>query len=304
MTRASLGIKAPFPVAHEDHGCGRHLQPHSQQLTKMEVERDFTRLGARPDHWQHYMQQAGFGGRGIGQMFNAHMRLYYGWRFCKIKQNQAVRASGGETPDQATLRQRETEWRKERRQLTDEIASLEKETSAAQVQLTRAQNRLGQARMDQMQYGTDVDPKLIEAEADAQTRLDEVKDPYLKLKARHDTLPSTDGALGRNQNVYDDQLVADAQAIRAALKASPGTPVRPHYRNLLNAYEAEFVNCNGLRDEKIIAFFDTYVHDSLAGFAQDATLPSDPRVIYVGNDVKSRHAQLSAPQNEMQEELA
>ena len=32
--------------------------------------------------------------------------------------------------------------------------------------------------------------------------------------------------------------------------------------------------------------------DSLAGFAQDATLPSDPRVIYIGDDIKSRHAQV------------
>ena len=43
---------------------------------------------------------------------------------------------------------------------------------------------------------------------------------------------------------------------------------------------------------KIIAFFDNYVHDSLAGFARDATLPSDPRVIYIGADVKAKYALL------------
>jgi hypothetical protein len=47
---------------------------------------------------------------------------------------------------------------------------------------------------------------------------------------------------------------------------------------------------NGLRDPESIAFFDTYVHDSLAGFAKDATLPSDPRVIYTGGDNKLPYA--------------
>jgi hypothetical protein len=58
---------------------------------------------------------------------------------------------------------------------------------------------------------------------------------------------------------------------------------------VLEAYEAE-VKGNGLRNQELFAFFDTYVHDSLAGFAQDATLPSDPRVIYIGGDEKLRYA--------------
>ena len=256
------------------------------------------------DHWQHYMQQAGFGGRGIGQMFNAHMRLYYGWRFYKIKQNQAARANGGETPDQATLRQHEGEWRKERTQLSGEMTPLKQEMDASQTQLTRAQNRLNQARVSQSQYGTSVDAALAQNVSSTQARLDEAKDAYLKVKSRYDTLPGTAGAIGANLNVYDDQLMADAQAIRATLKASPGTPVRPHYRNLLEAYEAEFVNNSGLRDEKIVAFFDNYVHDSLAGFAQDATLPSDPRVIYIGDDIKSRHAQLTNPRRNLETALS
>ena len=66
--------------------------------------------------------------------------------------------------------------------------------------------------------------------------------------------------------------------------------LRPHYRGLLAAYENEFIHGRGLTDQKIIDFFEHHVHDSLAGFAKDATLPSDPRVIYIGGDVKSRHA--------------
>jgi Uncharacterized alpha/beta hydrolase domain (DUF2235) len=264
-------------------------------------QEEFNKLN---NHWQHYMQQAGFGGRGIGQMFNAHMRLYYGWRFYRIKTNRASRAGGGETPDQATLREREAGWRKEHAQLEAEMVPLKKQLDAAQARLTRAQGRLAQAEANQSEYGTAVEPKLADAVAAEQANVDEAKDPYLKTRARRDTLPGTEGALGRNLDAYDDQLMADAQAIRAALKASPGTPVRPHYRNLLDAYEAEFVNSNGLRDEKVIAFFDNYVHDSLAGFGRDATLPSDPRVIYIGDDVKSRHAQLNNRLKNEERELA
>ena len=255
------------------------------------------------DHWQHYMRQAGFGGRGIGQMFNSHMRLYYGWRFYTIKLNQAARARG-DTRDQAALRQSEAEWRKERTQLSSEMAPQKKEMDSWQAQLNRDQMRLNHAQASQSQYGTAVDPALSQRVNESQGRLDESKDAYLKTKAKYDTLPGTDGALGAILNVYDDQLMADAQAIRDALKASPGTPVRPHYQGLLDAYEAEFVTNSGLRDEKILAFFDNYVHDSMAGFAQDATLPSDPRVIYIGDDVKSRHAQLDNARQSSQEELA
>lgn len=46
----------------------------------------------------------------------------------------------------------------------------------------------------------------------------------------------------------------------------------------------------GLKGEKVIGFFDNYVHDSLAGFAKDATLPSDPRVVYLGDDEKYQYA--------------
>ena len=100
---------------------------------------------------------------------------------------------------------------------------------------------------------------------------------------------------------YDQQLVKDAESIyrrmHPAGRESKSTSIanggnlRPHYRALVTAYENEFIHNKGLQDEKLIDFFDTYVHDSLAGFAKDATLPSDPRVIYVGGDEKFKYAQ-------------
>ena len=70
-------------------------------------------------------------------------------------------------------------------------------------------------------------------------------------------------------------------------------PLRPHYAALIEAYDNEFLHQRGLKDADIIAFFDTYIHDSLAGFAQDQTLPSDPRVMYIGGDTKMLYARLN-----------
>ena len=59
---------------------------------------------------------------------------------------------------------------------------------------------------------------------------------------------------------------------------------------LFRSYLDEFERNRGLRDAKIIEFFDDYVHDSLAGFDTDETWPSDPRIVYVGGDNKLRYA--------------
>ena len=114
-------------------------------------------------------------------------------------------------------------------------------------------------------------------------------DAYLAEKAKLDTL-ADDGKLAANLSMYEARLIDDAKAIIAHQKQHPELQLRPHYRNLVEAYQDEFVNNKGLRDEKIIQFFDRYVHDSLAGMASDATLPSDPRVVYIGGDTKLQFA--------------
>jgi hypothetical protein len=253
------------------------------------------------EHWRYYMGKAGFGGRGVGQMFNSHMALYYGWRFYRIRQNQASRAGGQPTADQARLNQSERQWRPERQQLQQQMDADE----AAMNQADRAMLRATELdRMDEqshMYYGYPRNAALQAQAQAARLAAQAARSRYLATKARFDTLPTTDGQVGQNLNIYDDQLIADALAIRAHLTANPELQLRPHYRGLMDAYEAEFVRGQGLRDDKIIHFFDTYVHDSLAGFARDATLPSDPRVIYIGGDAKSQHANIMLPgQNQRQ----
>lgn len=282
-------------------GVPLHLLPSLQDVdpklpsyfaTDEDSRTEFTKLHSL---WQHYMSKAGMGGRPIGQMMNAHMRQYYGWRFYKIGVNEIARKRGEATTDEATLKRNEAEWRKERQSLEREMSPAKAVMDAAVKRREQARWRLEQARQSEMEGGSAVDPKLEAAAERADAEAVELSDPYLQLKARYDTLPGTEGMLARNLALYDQQLLADAQAIRESHLANPSRPLRPHYRNLLEAYEAEFVHNTGLRDEQIIEFFDTYVHDSLAGFARDATLPSDPRVVYIGDDMKSRHALRTVP---------
>jgi hypothetical protein len=256
---------------------------------------EFTKLQSL---WLHYMQQAGMGGRPLGDMFNAHMRLYYAWRFHKIRKNDEARAQGEPTADESALASSEKQWAQERDALQRQMAPAKAAMMAAQAQAERARNRLMMARRAQDEFGQPVDPALQQAADDAQARAEQASNPYLQLKARYDTLPGTQGQLAKNLQVYDRQLMYDAQAIYETHCADPSLPLRPHYKALLDAYLAEFPQStnaapNGLKDERIIEFFDTYVHDSLAGFARDATLPSDPRVVYIGDDDKDRYADLS-----------
>jgi hypothetical protein len=116
---------------------------------------------------------------------------------------------------------------------------------------------------------------------------DQKRDEYLVAKSVYDTMPSADGSLLKSMSLYDHQLMTDACMLKLLSKVRK---LRPHYRALLEAFEAEFDHGKGLRDENLIAFFDDHVHDSLAGFAGDATLPSDPRVIYRGGDSKLPYA--------------
>lgn len=105
--------------------------------------------------------------------------------------------------------------------------------------------------------------------------------PLRRLEARKATLPSQ-GTLGRNWSQYDERLYADAKELSANRPLRRW--LRPHYKVLVETWEDEFLHNKGLINADVMKFFETYVHDSLADFAQDATLPSDPRVVYIGGD--------------------
>ena len=117
---------------------------------------------------------------------------------------------------------------------------------------------------------------------------------YFSLKARLDTLPGLDEAFLENVRLYDTQLLSDCWKLKQLCWTTGRANLRPHYQRLFKAYEAQ-EGGHGLNDMNVIQFFDTYVHDSLAGFAMDATLPSDPRVIFTGGNTKLPYAMHRPP---------
>jgi hypothetical protein len=222
-----------------------------------------------------YMDTAGWGGKSVGEMMLAHMKLYYQWRFYRL----ATRVPGKPTPEQVLLQDLEPRWAKEQSQLKKTTDSLQREASGHRMMATQL------AQSGALMFGAGA--KRYEQESKLAMQK---QDEYLAQKAVLDTMPSSDGSFTRNSAIYDNQLLLDALKLQALAKKKGRDKLRPHYKAVLEAYEAEFERRQGLRNQELIAFFDTYVHDSLAGFAKDATLPSDPRVIYIGGDEKLLYA--------------
>jgi hypothetical protein len=232
-----------------------------------------------------YMKAAGSGGRDIGKEVLTHNAWYLRWRFFNARRNQTA---GGNGPDARTVAQREPGFAAERARLTESMKAKKAQLDEASRDVTRADAALASAKYNKARFGTPMPAGVQERVQAAQVREQAARDAYLRDKAKLDTY-ANDSALVGDLNAYDSQLIQDAQAIVARLKSDSKLKLRPHYQNLVDAYNAHYVQKKPL-DESIVAFFDRYVHDSLAGFATDATLPSDPRVIYVGGDKKFRYA--------------
>lgn len=239
-----------------------------------------------------YMQAAGSGGRDIGKEVLAHNAWYLRWRFFNARRNQTA---GGNGPDGKTVAQRETGFAAERVRLAESVKEKKAQLDGASRELTRADAAMTSAKYNKARFGTPMPAGVRERVQVAQAREQSARDAYLRDKARQDTY-ANDSALLGDLHAYNSQLIQDAQAIVARLKADPNLKLRPHYQNLVDAYNAHYVQKKPL-DENIVAFFDRYVHDSLAGFAKDATLPSDPRVIYAGGDNKFRYAAVPEQSN-------
>jgi hypothetical protein len=234
----------------------------------------------------------------LGPSINAQMRLYYAWRFASIR-----RKAGGDRTEADRISEAHREYSADAKALDAQIAPLQKADNEAALA-----QRLAQARRQayiQSQYGN---PKLdlgsYDAEIDvANARRAVTRNQLLAAQGKRRAVPDL-SRLNEMIAWYDRQLLADVQSIRAVYAergwfgSDPATErraeLRPHYQALMDAYEDEYIHNRGLKDEKIFAFFEGYVHDSLSGFALDATLPSDPRVVYLGGDEKYRYARREA----------
>ena len=246
------------------------------------------------ERFNHYMNAVkGGAGEPLGRQVLAHTKVYYQWRFYKIAVNQKARKAGQPTQDAARLRASEPGWASQKTAKQAEMDGLKAEAEHYDDVHDSALFRMFQARSAPTKGQLDELRKFMQI-------VEQKKNEYLAVKSVHDTIPSADGSLEKNLELYDEQLLSDARTLKLM---SYARKLRPHYKALLEAYEAEFVHNKGLRDEKIIAFFDEYVHDSLAGFAGDATLPSDPRVIFIGGSQRLEYA-VNQPSRPSVSELA
>lgn len=235
----------------------------------------------------------------LGDAFNAHMKLYYAWRFRAIARKRI-----GDHSEAERIIKNEIQFKKEGDALDKKIAGLQVKHNTALGSVTSATWK----RDDYVELNESTPERagtlmqLNKDLASATLAEKEAKHQLLLEKAKLLALPKTSELPGIIE-IYDRQLMLDVQAILEVIdnpklstfqrKFATGlSSLRPHYRLILEAYKAEFLEKKGLKDERIIDFFDNYVHDSLAGFGKDGTLPSDPRVVYVGDDEKLKYAGL------------
>lgn len=241
----------------------------------------------------------------LGDLFNAHMAQYYAWRFRAIhRKGQGDRTDADHiTKNAAVFKSEETGLKKEINTLetADDAALKNLNLAILQRQTFKENNLSGSAKTRDglVPYDQKV--------AAAQREHNIAKDKLLRAKAKLDALPN-DGGLQAALEMYDKQLLADARSIHDVYsrpqfgRTTPDPAIRkqlrPHYLAMMTAYEHEYdlgpgkKGLVGLTDKTIIDFFDRYIHDSLAGFAKDATLPSDPRAIYLGGSKKYEYAML------------
>lgn len=266
-------------------------------LTRDNVD-DFDVSPVLVDRYNHYMNLAGWGGRPLGPQILAHTRLYFAWRWYRI--------ANGRAGDNIRVTSNEQVFAADRNALEQQRLQLQRQRADAQRRVVAAQTqRNGIAQGQWMNPNVDLNAlrgQVASSEAQraaAQAELDRADAQLSEVQARLDGA-ANDAKLPSGLSSYDAELRDDALSILAEIRRSPVKRVqlRPHYRNLVETYEAQFVHGRGLSDQKVISFFDDHVHDSLAAFAKDSTLPSDPRVVYVGGDTKLEYARATPTSNE------
>ena len=233
----------------------------------------------------------------LGGFFNKHMGLYFSWRFRSIRLKQK-----GNHAEELRISKNNAIFKKEKDELDSIIRTLEKNSQVAMERVDFAKGKLKEINSynvnERVKYGKEI-ARCKEDIVIAELQQREVQDKLLKAKAKLQAVPK-ESKLQEAINTYDAQLLSDVEKIYRHCMESKNEKyngvtlkrenLRPHYKELIVAYENEYVLNKGLSDSGIIDFFDNYVHDSLAGFAGDATLPSDPRVIYLGGSFKYRYA--------------
>lgn len=266
-------------------------------------EDDFNLNPLLRDTYDHYLKVIGPFST-VGDGINRHMKLYYAWRFLAIR-----RKANGDKADANIVDEQNIKYRKREAKISKEVATLKQQEDLAKFYMDAFSNPEESKDFD----GT-LDSNVPSNNQDGASKLRKnyarAHDARMRATARKDAIPNM-RKFRSMLDLYDRQLLADVRAILLAIKGNLNdarivkrrADLRPHYKALLEAYEDEFTHRRGLADEKVIRFFDSYVHDSLAGFAKDATLPSDPRVVYLGGNEKYKYAELESQDLLMKNEV-
>ena len=230
--------------------------------------------------------------QGVGGQINAHMRLYYAWRFHRVRAEAAGAASSTEPGRTERITKNEKQFKADRGAIEAELKSARIELYKAQQAEERLRLNLEAERMGQARYGLPIDASLVQRHEAAKRNTEQKQVAFDRVRARKSTAADDSGldaAIGK----YDRMLLDDARQIIRWMKDDATLKLRPHYAALVEAYRDEYERGKGLSpstDAKLIELFDHYVHDSMAGFDTDESWPSDPRIVYVGGDRKLRYA--------------
>ena len=291
--------KLPLRKMYED--AKQHGVP-LVSIADPKIERDFYYDTELSDAFNATCAATGWKHPNLGTAILAHMRTYYRWRFRKIRLKLAAQKTGHRIDEERESARSEEVFSHEARGgdttegLEARVKRLENDPMRLAAQKDVETKKTAYLAAVQYNPGADHEQKRAAFEA-AKARFDDINDPYLRERGKLRALPSHDGELLRGLDAYDKHLLKDVTTLKQLIndRALRGdhTPLRPHFRNLLDTYDDEFVYHRGLdaeRDKLIVEFFDNFVHDSLAGFAKDATLPSDPRCYYIGGDSELKYA--------------
>ena len=250
-------------------------------LESANLKSDFEFDSELQERFNQTLAKAGVNAGRLGDALLAHGQLYLRWRFRKI--HLRLRAQDAEG-----IQAQEARYRQEAEQMKAREAELENDPARKKAE--RDMNNKHAEWQSAVQFAPDYSHDQEEAAyLAAKAKFDELNDPYLRERAKLRTLPSYDGELVGNLDAYDRQLMKDVAFIKSQ-QAKGFKNLRPHYVRLMEAHDDEFVRGKGLSDPLVIDFFDSFVHDSLAGFAKDVTLPSDPRCCYIGGDDELKYA--------------
>ena len=229
--------------------------------------------------FNQYMNTVGWGGRSVGETVRAHMHMYFRWRIVHIGRKTAARQQGERDWETQRLEKYEAQLAAERREKQAELKRLDAAFRSASVARDLAWD----------DFRRNLRKEKGAAYEEAKQHHEEARWAKAHQEAVVTTMPVESEKLIAALDKYDRQFLQDSARVRAA---DPET-LRPFAKMLRDAWEAE-----PLTDPEIIAFFDDYVTDSLAGFDTrlDLTRATEHRRLYQGGDATIDYAALRAEQ--------